>query len=147
MATSTKTASKPNAKFAKKNFVDAEVVRETPKPEWRHAADQLDQDMERCSFKRRMVAYGLGLLAAAGTVSGMSHLTAYLMIGAAMLTASSFVTMMVYFIGLVLTIYAGLNSFTTVFRYVVSSRPEHHWAWVKGKLSFGKDDDIVPEAA
>ena len=95
------------------------------------AAAQFARDYDRASSKRRIVAWTLGLISFAGTASAALHLLGYAVLGALLLSGSSFLATMIYLIGMVIAIYASIIAMNQTVAYVVSSRPEHHWAMVK----------------
>lgn len=115
----------------------------------------LFENMSLASSTRKLLAWGCWVFSFAGVASAGIHLVNYAILGALLLTGSSFLAMMIYLIGMVLTIYAAFIAGNEALCYVVSSKPEQHWALVKqgaskvrGWLSFGKKDEpIVPASA
>lgn len=111
-------------------------------------AQEFSANYERATAKRRIVAWTLGLISFAGTASAALHLLGYAVLGAMLLSGSSFVATMIYLIGMVIAIYASLIAMNQTVAYVVSSRPEHHWAMVKSAGSriaayFKRDDEVL----
>jgi hypothetical protein len=113
------------------------------------AANEFAENYDQASSKRRLLAWTAWALSFGCTASAATHLLSYAVIGAVLLSGSSFIATMIWIVGTVLTIYAALIAGNQAMAYVVSSRPEHHWQMVKSGVSkiagfFKRSDDEVP---
>jgi hypothetical protein len=86
------------------------------------ARDQLLKDLGVSSWKRATVAF-ISSLAAAGAVGyGVAAVTEVAMISALLLTGSGFVAFMVWLLGCLVAVYAGLKISGKVARYIIDEQ-------------------------
>jgi hypothetical protein len=90
--------------------------------------------MELASGKRKLLAWSLSLVAGLGTCMLGSRLVEMLVLGAFILTGSTFFSLVIYIIGLVMVVYSGMNAFASTMDYVVSSRADQHVEKLQGGL-------------
>lgn len=153
----TQTTSSSAAKSARPvNGTPHPKAKATAKPiheELRSQAAQFDDDFEHAAPRRVLMAWVTGLAAACASAYGWNLAIDFVTVAAFSITGSSFLAMAVYVIGLLIAIYSSVVAFSTAFSYVVSSKPEQHYALVKGGISsitskvrgmFGGAGDEVP---
>lgn len=106
----------------------------TAKPiheELRAQAAQFEDDFEHSGPRRVLMAWITGLGAACASAYGWNLAIDFVTVAAFSITGSSFLAMAIYVIGLLIAIYSSVVAFSTAFSYVVSSKPEQHYALVK----------------
>lgn len=89
----------------------------------------------KCSARRKIVAWVLGITASIGTSYVLGAAVEALTSLAMLYTGSAFLAMMVYIVGLVLTVYAGFNAFASTFGYIVSDDCVRHIDMAQRKVN------------
>lgn len=116
------------------------VVIEDAKPAHERKAsfatfNDAETQYDRASSQRKLVAWVLGITAAIGSSYVLGSCVEALTSLAFALSGSAFLSMMVYIVGLVITVYAGMNAFASVFGYVVSDDCVRHIAMAQDKVN------------
>lgn len=95
------------------------------------AKDRLLRTMGVPTTRRLIAAYVVGFALAAGVGYLMSHIISWAMIGAALLTGSELLVLLVYVIGMILAVFAGMRAFKAGFEYVADEKIDAHYNLVK----------------
>jgi len=100
------------------------------------ARDNLLKSLGAGSGTRALVAWFSGLIVAfiSGAIGGV--LLDMLIQGALLLTGSAFLAMLIYVIGLVITIYAGMKLGQAAYRYIADERIDAHYRFGKTWLAY-----------
>lgn len=134
----------------------AKTAHERMMEDLRAQAAHFSDEYDACSPKRIIAAWVLGTIVAVGSAIAGAEVLGYLVVGAMMLTGSSFFAMLIYALGMVLAIYATVMAFSSTFQYVVSSKCTQHMELVANGASSltnrvrgwcGYGSDVIVEAA
>lgn len=87
------------------------------------------------SGRRVLIGTVLGIASGVGVGYGVSAVMAYAVAAATIYTASSFLATLIWVIGFILAVYAGLKTASSVFGYVISSKDREHFAMIKDSAS------------
>lgn len=112
---------------------NAEVKRKL-KTEQQHIDDVQIEDALP-SGRRVLIGTVLGIASGVGVGYGVSAVMAYAVAAATIYTASSFLATLIWVIGFILAVYAGLKTASSVFGYVISSKDREHFAMIKDGAS------------
>lgn len=80
------------------------------------------------SNRRILAGWVLGVAAGALTGVAFSSMVDYVVLAAITYTGSMFLATMIYVIGIILAVYAGIRAFNSVFGYIVSAQCTRHLA-------------------
>lgn len=98
-----------------------------------------DDETTMPSGRRVLIGTVLGVASGVGAGYGVSALMAYAVAAATIYTASTFLATLIWVIGCVLAIYAGLKTASTVFGYVVTAKDREHAAMLRTGASNLRD--------
>jgi hypothetical protein len=132
MRTQTASSSSKARSFNGKPHPKAKATARPIHEELRAQAAQFEDDFEHSSTRRVLMAWITGLGAACASAYGWNLAIDFVTVAAFSITGSSFLAMAIYVIGLLIAIYSSVVAFSSAFAYVVSSKPEQHYALVKG---------------
>ena len=137
-------ATKPNKPAAKTVFeADTGKVRDETAAERmrREHAEQMQAQLDELGitgFRRWMVGHIAGLASAVATGMAVGAMTDIACAGAALLPGGAFLSMLIWIIGVVLSIYAAISVGTTVADYIHSAKIDKHFgiakSWVGGLI-------------
>ena len=91
------------------------------------------------SGRRVLIGTVLGIAAGVGVGYGVSAVMAYAVAAATIYTASTFLATLIWVIGFILAVYAGLKTASSVFGYVISKQDIEHVALIKTSASNLRD--------
>lgn len=91
------------------------------------------------SGRRVLIGTVLGIAAGVGVGYGVSAVMAYAVAAATIYTASTFLATLIWVIGFILAVYAGLKTASSVFGYVISKQDLEHVALIKSGASNLRD--------
>lgn len=91
------------------------------------------------SGRRVLIGTVLGIAAGVGVGYGVSAVMAYAVAAATIYTASTFLATLIWVIGFILAVYAGLKTASSVFGYVISKQDLEHVALIKTSASNLRD--------
>lgn len=91
------------------------------------------------SGRRVLIGTVLGIAAGVGVGYGVSAVMAYAVAAATIYTASTFLATLIWVIGFILAVYAGLKTASSVFGYVISKQDVEHVALIKTSASNLRD--------
>lgn len=84
--------------------------------------------------RRMLIGTVLGIVAGTTTFAGISTLATYAIASLVIVSASAFLSTLIYILGMVLAVYMGLKAASTVFAYVITEKDVEHWALFKGQV-------------
>lgn len=125
------------AKAKIKPTVVIPIVEDRPDSAWctlNESAMRFADDYELASPTRRIAAWVFSIALSAATYSGMALAAGYLALGAMTVTGSLFISIMIQVLGMVLAVYFGMQTFSSTFNYVVSSKCTDHLKLINGGM-------------
>lgn len=127
-----------------------EAIKRKLKAEQQRAEDA--EIIEVPTGRRVLIGTVLGIAAGVGVGYGVSAVMAYAVAAATIYTASTFLATLIWVIGFILAVYAGLKTASTVFGYVISEKDREHVKLIKSGASnlrdrvrsmWGNDEQVV----
>jgi hypothetical protein len=98
--------------------IDVEISVEHKRNKFYEAQQEYLQALGIPTERRAFVAFAIGVGTSMAVGVTMTKITTMAMVGAALLTGSMFLSMMIWIIGCILSIYASIRTFHATFNYV-----------------------------